>query len=140
LILIDTNVISQLTREQPEAFVFDWIVENEADILVSTVVLGEMAFGISRLSDGRRKAGLRYALDRVIDRFSSKIVPYGVYEAEAYGDIMANAERFGRPMSIPDGMIAASAHVLRVPLATRNVKDFETTSLTLFNPWDLGVT
>ena len=65
-------------------------------------------------------------------------MPYGVYEAQAYGDIMADAEKLGRPMSIPDGMIASSARVLKVPLATRNVKDFQTTGLALFNPWELA--
>ncbi len=113
----------------------DWIAANESAILLSTVVLGEMALGISRLPDGRRKDELRYVLDLVIDRFSSQIVPYGVYEAEAYGNLMAKAYFLGKPMSIPDGMIAASAHVLNVPLATRNTKDFQTTGLTLINPW-----
>lgn len=138
MILIDTNVISQLTRLQPEAVVFNWIKTNESEILLSTVSLGEMAFGIARLPDGRRKTGLRRLLGLMTDRFSSRTLPYGVYEAQAYGDIMANAEKLGRPMSIPDGMIASSARVLKVPLATRNVKDFETTGLTLFNPWELA--
>jgi toxin FitB len=138
LILIDTNVISQLTRLQPEAVVYNWIETNESDILLSTVSLGEMAYGVARLPDGRRKAGLRRLLGMITDRFSSRIMPYGFYEAQAYGGIMADAERLGRPMSIPDGMIASSARVLTVPLATRNVKDFQTTGLTLFNPWELA--
>jgi toxin FitB len=138
LILIDTNVISQLTRAQPDALVFNWIETNESEILLSTVSLGEMVFGIARLPNGRRKSGLRRLLGVITDRFSSRIMPYGVYEAQAYGDIMADAERLGRPMSIPDGMIASSARVLTVPLATRNVKDFQTTGLTLFNPWELA--
>jgi toxin FitB len=135
LILVDTNVISQLTRSHPDKAAFDWIEERERDILVSTVTFGEMSFGIARLPDGRRKDGLRRALSIAVDRFSNRTVPYGVYEAEAYGAIMAHAERLARPMSIPDGMIAASAQVLRLPLATRNTKDFETTGLQLINPW-----
>jgi predicted nucleic acid-binding protein len=58
-----------------------------------------------------------------------------VVEAEAYGGIMAHADRIGRSMRIPDGMIAASAKVLRLPLATRNTKDFQTTDLERINPW-----
>jgi toxin FitB len=135
LILVDTNVISQLTRSRPEKAVFDWIEEREGDLFVSTVTFGEMSFGIARLPDGRRKDGLRRALNIAVDRFSVRTVPYGVYEAEAYGGIMAHAESLGRPMSIPDGMIAASAKVLRLPLATRNTKDFQTTGLKLINPW-----
>ena len=138
MILIDTNVISQLTRSLPDTSVFNWIEANENEILVSTVSLGEMAFGIARLPDGRRKDGLRHLQGMATDRFSSQIMPYGVYEAQAYGDIMADAEKLGRPMSIPDGMIASSARVLRVPLATRNFKDFQTTGLALFNPWELA--
>jgi toxin FitB len=135
LILVDTNVISQLTRSLPNQAVFDWIEAREGYLLVSTVTFGEMSFGIARLPDGRRKDGLRRALSIAVDRFSTRTVPFGVFEAEAYGDIMAHAERLGRPMSIPDGMIAASAQVLRLPLATRNTKDFRTTDLELINPW-----
>ncbi len=101
MILVDTNVISQLTRLRPEQAVFDWIEEREGDLLVSIVTFGEMSFGIARLPNGRRRDGLRLALNLAIDRFSNRTVQYGVYESQAYGDIMANAEKLGRPMSIP---------------------------------------
>ena len=122
-------------RAQAPQIVLDWIRANELDIRISTIALGEMSVGVSRLPNGRKKEDLRYLFDCLIDRFASQFVAYGVREAEIYGQIMAHAYAKGAPMSIPDGMIAASAQVLRIPLATRNTKDFQTTGLELINPW-----
>jgi toxin FitB len=135
LILVDTNVISQLMRAQAPQIVLKWIKANEREILISTVALGEMSVGVSRLPDGRKKEDLRYLFDCLIDRFADQFVVYGVREAEIYGQVISHALALGAPMSIPDGMIAASAKVLRIPLATRNTKDFQTTGLELINPW-----
>ena len=122
-------------RAQAPQFVLEWIEANERDILISSVALGEMSVGVSRLPDGRKKEDLRYLFDNLIDRFADQFVVYGIREAEIYGQIMARAFALGKPMSIPDGMIAASAKILRLPLATRNTKDFQTTGLVLINPW-----
>lgn len=135
MIVVDTNVVSELMRPRPDEHVISWLRKNAALLSIPSVAIGELRYGVARLPDGRRKASLSAALDALVERFAATIVSYDVLAANACGDILAAAEAAGKPMSLADAQIAACARVARAELATRNVADFATTGLTLINPW-----
>jgi predicted nucleic acid-binding protein len=135
LIVLDTNVLSELMRPQPSQTVMDWLRRNAKILAIPSVAIGELRFGVARLADGRRKASLSRALDALIQRYASVLLPYDVLSAMACGDILAGADAAGRPMSLADAQIAGIARVAQASLATRNGSDFATTRLKIVNPW-----
>ena len=136
MILIDTNVISESLRKSPDAAVIAWLVRNDAELALSTVTIAEIDFGINKIRPDQRAVRLEQGLIEWRHRFADRI--FGLTEAAAlaYGDIMAAAARQGHPMTAPDGMIAAIARINGAQLATRNLRDFATTGLSLVCPWD----
>jgi toxin FitB len=135
VILLDTNVLSELMKGEPHASVERWFLLHEEECWLSSIALGELAFGVAKLEPGTRKAKLQSQVSEWRIRFADRIHIYDVHVALAYGEILAKARREGRPMSVPDAQIAAIAHNQACMLATRNTKDFETTGLPLINPW-----
>lgn len=135
MIVVDTNVLSELMRPAPAPRVVDWLRAHAPLLALPSVAIGELRYGVARLADGRRKTSLSTALDALVDRFAGALISYDVLAANACGDILAAAEASGRPMSLADAQIAACARVARARLATRNVADFATTGLALVNPW-----
>jgi predicted nucleic acid-binding protein len=113
----------------------DWLRRNAKILAIPSVAIGELRFGVARLADGRRKASLSRALDALIQRYASVLLPYDVLSAMACGDILAGADAAGRPMSLADAQIAGIARVAQASLATRNRSDFATTRLKIVNPW-----
>jgi hypothetical protein len=136
LIFLDTNVVSESLRKAPDAAARAWLVRNDAEIALPTVTIAEIAFGIAKIRADERAAGLEQGLASWRHRFADRIFAFTEVAALAYGDIMSAALRQGRPMSAPDGMIAAIARANDGSLATRNVGDFTTTGLELVCPWD----
>ena len=135
MIVVDTNVLSELMRPTPAPRVIAWLRRNARLIAIPTVALGELRYGVARLPDGKRKRSLHEALDALVDRFAASLLAYDVLAANACGVVLARAEAAGRPMSLADAQIAAIAVVARAELATRNVADFSTTGLALIDPW-----
>jgi predicted nucleic acid-binding protein len=135
VIVIDTNVLSELMRPQPEPRVVAWLRRNTTLLAIPAVAIGELRYGVARLSDGRRKVSSKEALDALVVRFAGALISYDVLAANACGEILAGAETAGRPMSLADAQIAGCARVARASLATRNVGDFATAGLDLINPW-----
>jgi predicted nucleic acid-binding protein len=135
VILLDTNVISELVKPQPDARVVSWTRRSAAALAVPTIAVAEMAFGIEKLVEGRRRDELLDALRRLVTEFADRLFDFNVNAAWAYGRILARARRIGRPMALPDALIAAIAQANGCALATRNVKDFTSTRLELVNPW-----
>lgn len=135
MIVVDTNVLSELTRPAPSPTVVDWFRRNAHLIAIPTVALGEMRYGVARLPDGKRKRSLAKALDALVDRFAASVLAYDVQAANACGDILASAEAAGRPMALADAQIAAIAKVAQAQLATRNVSDFAVARVQLIDPW-----
>lgn len=136
MIFLDTNVISETLRRTPDPAVIAWLVRNDAALALPTVTIAEIAFGIGKIRPDQRSARLEQGLDAWRHRFADRIFPFTETAALAYGDLMSTALRQGRPMTAPDGMIAAIAHVNDGRLATRNLADFATTDLDLVSPWD----
>lgn len=135
MIFLDTNVVSETLRSQPDSRVIGWLERHDAELALSAVVIAELAFGIEKIHPDQRARRLAAGLDAWRGRFAGRIFAFTEDAALCYGAIMAQAVRAGRPMSAQDGMIAAIAIAHCSPLATRNRSDFELTGLTLTDPW-----
>lgn len=136
MIFLDTNVVSESLRKAPDTAVMAWLVRNDAELALPTVTIAEIAFGIAKIRSDQRATGLEHGLASWRHRFADRIFAFTEVAALAYGDIMSTALQKGRPMSAPDGMIAAIALTNGGSLATRNVADFTTTGLDVVSPWN----
>jgi predicted nucleic acid-binding protein len=136
LIFVDTNVVSETLRNEPNEAVLAWLVRHDAEISLPTIVIGEIAFGIAKIKPDQRAKRLERGLSEWRQRFAGRVFHFTEATALTYGEIMGNAVRRGRPMSVPDGMIAAIASINGGRLATRNGTDFATTGLDIVSPWE----
>jgi predicted nucleic acid-binding protein len=137
MILLDTNVISELMRREPSAQVVAWIEERPRSRLGITVITqAEILYGIELLPKGRRKHGLLAAAQSMFSEdFRGRIFPFNSDAAHAFARISATRQTLGRPISQLDAQIAAIVQTVGAELATRNVTDFEGCEIKLLNPW-----
>jgi predicted nucleic acid-binding protein len=137
MIVLDTNVLSELMRRRPSARVVEWVDEQDTGTLVVTAVtVAELLYGVARLVDGARKTELATAVDALVrEDFSGRVLPFDVAAAEHYADLVAERERHGRPIGTADGQIAAMCRCHGATLATRNVRDFDATGIGIHDPW-----
>jgi predicted nucleic acid-binding protein len=140
VIVLDTNVISELTRQTPAPGVLTWLDSLAvAEIATTAITAAELLYGVARLPDGRRKAELAAAVDGLLnDDFQGRVLSFGEPAARRYADIVSHRERLGRPIGVADAQIAAICRAVDATLATRNTDDFEETGIELVNPWKLG--
>ncbi len=136
MIFVDTNVISAMLNIVPTPRVEAWLTRHDAELALPSIVIAEVAFGIQKIRPDQRANRLDHGLERLRRRFAGRIIPFTEEGALTYGEIMGKAVRRGIQMSVADGMIAAIAMINGGRLATRNVKDFKDTGLTLINPWE----
>lgn len=136
--LLDTNVVSAVMARSPDAAVVAWLDRQDAlNLFVSAVTVAEIRFGLQILPEGRRRSSLEDRFARfVAEGFSGRVLPFDSDAAERYGEIMAARRSAGRPMSILDGQIAATARAHRLVVATRNVRDFELCGLEVIDPFE----
>ncbi|WP_116653652.1 type II toxin-antitoxin system VapC family toxin [Pelagibacterium sediminicola] len=136
MIFLDTNVVSETFRKMPDPKVLHWLNVHRFELAIPSMVIAKLNFGIERKPPEQRSSYLaeRYAGWKM--QYEHSIFDFDGRAAVAYGHLMGHAERLGRPMSVPDGIIAAIALVNGGRLATRNLRDFETTGLDLISPWD----
>ena len=137
--LLDTNVPSELVRPQPEPRVKKWFTAQSLDTLfISAVSFGEIRKGVILQTPGKRRTELEIWLERDLSTtFSGRILPMTRPIAERWGVMEGQRQLAGRPLHVPDGQIAATALEHNLILVTRNVKDFVSLGVELFNPWDL---
>jgi hypothetical protein len=138
MILLDTNVLSELMRPSPELKVLQWLDAQPAmDIWVSAVTVAEIRLGIEHLPDGKRKGLLSDLAERMFrEDFSERCLSFDFSAAGKYASIVALRTRQGSPISVEDAQIAAITQANGLALATRNVKDFSAIEgLELINPW-----
>ena len=138
MILLDTNVLSELMRPAPEPRVVRWLDACAgADVFVSAVTEAEILLGIRLLPKGRRRDGLADLAGRMFEEdFSGRCLPFDAGAAVAYAGIVATRTRLGSPISVEDAQIAAIATAGGLTLATRNVKDFSgIEGLKVVDPW-----
>jgi predicted nucleic acid-binding protein len=138
VIVLDTNVISELMRQDPHDTVVHWVDRYPADeVFITSVTAAELAYGVARLPDGRRKTKLAVKVsDLLTEDFQDQILPFDSVAAGYYGEIAAAREQQGRPISMADAQIAAICRRFVACLATRNTKDFVDAGIALRDPWD----
>jgi predicted nucleic acid-binding protein len=137
-ILLDTCVISELVKPNPEKKVTDWIADcPEETIYLSVVTIGEIQKGISKLPACDKKKRLQRWLNiDLMARFENHIVPIDRKIARVWGRILAQTERNGRPIPAVDGLIAATGLARDMTVVTRNEADMDVEGLSVFNPWN----
>ena len=136
--LLDTNVLSELMREQPAAAVLDWFAQNpQVSMQTSTITQAEILSGIALLPNGTRRTALAVAAEYMFEEdFAGLFLPFDAAAAKNYAVIVAARTRQGRPISTEDAQIAAIALAAGLTVVTRNLQDFECIdSLRLANPW-----
>ena len=139
MIVVDTNVASELMRPAPEARVVAWIqAQDSSELYTTSITVAEIAYGIERLPDGARKALLRATAVQVFFAFTEHVLPIDADTAALYGEIVSSRERGGAPIDGFDGQIAAICRRHSATLATRNVKDFQQTGVDVVDPWREG--
>jgi predicted nucleic acid-binding protein len=140
VIVLDTNVVSELMRREPAPAVIDWVDRQDPGVVYLTAIsLTELLFGIARLADGRRKSTLAGLLDELVaDDFEHRVLAFDTVAAAHCADIAAGRERIGRPMTFADAQIAAICRSHGALLVTRNVLDFDATGVGTLNPWNVG--
>ena len=137
MIIIDTNVISELMRAAPEPAVLDWFRARSLTELATTAInVAEIRRGLARLPFGRRRRELELTFHSLASRgFGDRVFDFDAAAAEVFGDVVTARERAGRRLEGFDGLIAAIARSRGVPVATRNVADFADCGLTVICPW-----
>jgi predicted nucleic acid-binding protein len=140
VILLDTNVLSELVRPEPDQGVLDWLDALDAgQVATSAVTVAELLYGVARLPEGRRKQQLDAAIRELIDLdLAGRVHPFDKPAAEHYAQLVDGRERAGKPISAADAQIAAICRTLGATLATRNTSDFEGTGVKLLDPWQLA--
>lgn len=136
MIILDTNVLSELMRPEPSPLVRGWVGRQVPDELCTTAVtVAEIRYGLERLPDGRRKASLVATATEVFTALGEYIYPFDADAAFAYAQIVARRDSLGLPIEGFDAQIAAICQTRGAPLATRNSEDFEETGIDVVNPW-----
>lgn len=136
MIVLDTNVVSELMRAAPAPAVLSWLAEHRAsDVYTTAITVAEIRYGISRLPGGRRRDGLQQAADEIFAAFPDQVLPFDLRAAAAYADLVAQRESTGNPISGFDAQIAAICRTHLATLATRNIADFTGTGVATVDPW-----
>jgi predicted nucleic acid-binding protein len=137
MIVVDTNVLSALTRPAPDQTVLTWLdAQPRSSIWTTSVTLFELRVGIATMPDGRRRATLEAIADRIIGEIIEfRILPFDAPAAEASAALTAVRRQRGRPGELRDTMIAGIAIARRATLATRNIRHFADLPVAVINPW-----
>ena len=136
--LLDTAVVSELVRKNPSAPVLKWIGnQDEASLHLSVLTIGELEKGIARLpASARRSRLLSWVRRDLAGRFGGRLLPVDTRAAARWGAITGESEKRGRPLPVIDCLIAATALVHGLTVATRNTGDFERCGAACVNPWE----
>lgn len=137
MILLDTNILSELMRPQPDANVVRWL-DNQltSTLFTSAITRAEIELGLALLPEGKRKQTLTMVVRDVFDKFPQRCLPFEEMAAAHYGKVVASRIQTGQPISVEDAQISSIALASGLRLATRNEKDFKNISeLVVLNPW-----
>lgn len=135
--LLDTCVISELVKPSPNKHVVDWLKNTpNGQLFLSVITIGEIRKGLIKLPDSRRKNRLTNWLNELLDVYRDRIYSIDLTVAENWGIIQGESEKNGKTMSSIDSLISAIAYTHSLIIVTRNVRDFEPSNLTIYNPWE----
>jgi len=136
--LLDTNCVSEAVRTQPDPRFMSWLDAADEHLLhLSVLTLGEVSKGLASLPESQRRARLESWLTvQLHARFSGRILPVDAEIADHWGLLAAIAQRRGKALSAIDGLLAATALHHNLTIVSRNVRDFETIPVVVFNPWE----
>jgi predicted nucleic acid-binding protein len=137
MIILDTNVVSELLRPAPSPAVEAWLAAQDgATVFFTAIGEAELRLGVAILPTGRRHTTLAEAIDAMLEEdFRDRILPFDTAAAQAYAAIAATRRAAGRPISQFDCQIAAIAHIRQAVLATRNTADYEDCGIEVIDPW-----
>lgn len=137
MIILDTNIISELMKTLPAIKVEHWLSEQVVtQLFVTTTSIAEISYGINALPDSKRRTMLENSFQQTIDKaFKHRILSFDEAAAHAYGLLMSKRKKIGKPLGILDGQIAAIAITNSATVVTRNIRDFANCDLELVNPF-----
>lgn len=134
--LLDTCVLSELTKPKPHNSVLLWFEAVQAeDLFLSVITIGELKKGIYKLPVSNKKQALLLWLTGLLGDYQHRLLPVGLAVMEIWGAMIAHAEKNGQPVASMDSLIAATAYTHHLTLVTRNERDFSACNITLLNPW-----
>lgn len=138
MIVLDTNVVSELMKPEPDSRVKRWLRFRAGETLVTTsVTAAEILYGIKRLAEGRRRDELAASFETLMSRgFRNRLLVFDERAAAAHAEIVVARVRQGRAIQIMDAMIAGIARSQAADIATRNASDFEDCGVQILNPWE----
>ena len=139
MIVLDTNVLSELMRQQPSDPVLAWADQlNSQEVAITAMNEAEILHGIARLPDSQRRQQLQLGWETLLGNvLEQPVLPFNSAAAQWFAALVSHREGLGRPISTADAVIAATALAHDGQLATRNTADFDAIGLKLINPWDL---
>ena len=136
MIIVDTNVASELMKPRPDPVVVDWVrAHTGRELCTTSITLAEIGYGIERLATGRRRDLLKAIADDVFAAFEDQILPFDAAAASRYAEIVTRRDRAGLPIDGFDAQIASICRTHAATLATRNLKDFRDTGIDVIDPW-----
>lgn len=137
MIILDTNVVSEVVRPRPDPKVVAWLESVTDEVAITAVTLAELLAGLRRLPEGKRKARLTPRVEAAIQPYLEvgAIIAFDAAAASRYADILAARDQAGLPIATGDAQIAAICRVLDAVCATRNTRDFVGTGVALIDPW-----
>jgi predicted nucleic acid-binding protein len=136
MIVLDTNVVSELMRAMPAPVVLAWLNGHpDNDLCTTAITVAEIRYGIARLPAGRRREALHQLANGIFAAFPDQVLSFDLAAASAYADVVAHRESLGHPIDGFDAQIAAICRVHDATLATRNTKDFTETDVAVVDPW-----
>ena len=137
MILIDTNVLSEAWKPQPDQAVMAWLDSQPIETLFLTAItVAEIRFGIAAMPAGKRQSLLHERLERqVLPLFTARVLPFDLEASQAYASLMSHAKASGKAIGAADGFIAAIALARNFVIATRDTEPFEAAGIRVINPW-----
>ena len=137
MIILDTNVLSELMRSAPEPAVLAWLDKQASQsVWITAITLFESRLGLDLLPAGRRRKALEQAFDQLLALdLENRVLPFDSQAAAHAAGLAAQRQRAGRPVDMRDTQIAGIAQARRATLATRNVQHFEGLTVAVVNPW-----
>jgi hypothetical protein len=136
MIILDTNVVSEAMKREPNPMVRTWLDNQVAETLyLSSVAVAELLFGIAALPAGKRKNTLHVAFEGLLALFRDRVLPFDIAAARHYAELAVSARSSGQGFPTPDGYVAAIAASRGYIVASRDVGPYEAAGIAVINPW-----